>query len=266
MPAAIASAPGPKGSRLEVMTTSASATFRMTALALAAGLGLAACSSDPYENQPGGTADQEFSQTQAPEATEQETGLAETLEEDFDVSSVMTLEDQWPDLTAMASALSNTEEPDLCQQAGAEQYELLVDAQPANVRASIADEALLDDNATGETLFAFYANDAASAEQLQEVHENTDTSCVEEDNGQVEHDVTQQDIEGQQVDVHTWQVAVSGQLTGRMIDVVGDDMYVRYAASYPPQVMLNEVEDSATDFNEQATERAVAAFEAAAAQ
>lgn len=240
--------------------------FRTTALVLAAGLGLAACSSGPYENQPGGTADQEFAESETPEATEQETGLTETLEEDFEVSDVMTLEDQWPDISAMASALSNTEEPDQCQQAGAEQYELLLDAQPANVRASFAEEALLDENATGETLFAFYANDTASTDQLQEVNENTDTACVEEDDGQIDHEVTQQDVDGQQVDVHTWQVAVSGQLTGRMIDVVGDDIYVRYAASYPPQVMLEDVNDSATEFNDQATERAVAAFEAAAAQ
>lgn len=248
------------------MTISASASFRITALALAAGLGLAACSSEPYENQPGGTADEELSGPEAPDATPEETELAETLEEDFEGSSTMTLEDQWPDISAMASALSDTENPDQCQEAGAAQYGLLVEAQPANVRASIDEEDLLDENATGETIFAFYANDEASAERLQEVHQTTDSACVEDDENQIDHEVTQETVADQEVDVHTWQVAVSGQLTGRMIDVVGDDIYVRYAAAYPPQVMIEELDDDAAEFNEEATERAFSAFEAAAAQ
>ena len=248
------------------MTISASLLFRATSIALAAGLGLAACSPDAYENQPGGNADDTLSQPETPSATAEETALAETFEEDFEVSTAMTLEDQWPDITAMESALSGTSEPDLCQEAGASQYGLLVDAQPANVRAAIDDEALLDENATGETLFAFYANDAASPDQLQEAHQNTDITCVEEDDSTVDHDVTQQEVAGEEVDVHTWQIEVSGQLTGRMVDMVGEDIYVRYSAAYPPQVMVEELEDDVTEFNEQATERAVSAFEAAAAQ
>lgn len=242
--------------RLEPMTTSASLFFRAASIALAAGLGLAACSTDTYENQPGGTADDTPSGPEAPSATAEETALAETFGEDFKVSSVMTLEDQWPDITAMESALSGTAEPDLCQEAGAAQYGLFVNAQPANVRAAIDEEAL----------FAFYANDAASPEQLQEAHESTDTACVEEADSAVDHDVTQQEVAGEQVDVHTWQVEVSGQLTGRMIDVVGEDIYVRYSAAYPPQVMVEELEDDVAEFNEQATDRAISAFEAAAAQ
>lgn len=252
--------------RLEPMTTSASLFFRAASIALAAGLGLAACSTDTYESQPGGTADDTLSGPEAPSATAEETALAETFGEDFKVSSVMTLEDQWPDITAMESALSGTAEPDLCQEAGAAQYGLFVNAQPANVRAAIDEEAFLDENATGETLFAFYANDAASPEQLQEAHENTDAACVEEADSAVDHDVTQQEVAGEQVDVHTWQVEVSGQLTGRMIDVVGEDIYVRYSAAYPPQVMVEELEDDVAEFNEQATDRAISAFEAAAAQ
>lgn len=252
--------------RLDAMTTSAAVLFRSTAVVLAAGLGLAACSSDVYENQPGGTADEEASAPEAPPATAEETALAETLEEDLEVSAAMTLEDQWPDITSLAAALSGTEEPDQCQEAGAAQYNLIVDAQPPNVRASVDESALLDENATGETVFAFYANDQASADQLQEAHENTDTACLEEDSSQVDHDVTQQDVNGQQVDVHTWQIAVSGQLTGRVIDVVGDDIFVRYSAAYPPQVMVEDLEGDVADFNEPATERAITAYEAAAAQ
>lgn len=248
------------------MTTSASLLLRATSIALAAGLGLAACSSDTGENQPSDTPDDTLSSPETPEATAQETALAETLEEDFEVSKAMTLEDQWPDITAMESALTGTEEPDQCQEAGAAQYSLLVEAQPANVQATVVDDALLDENATGETLQAFYANDAASAEQLQEVHQNTDTACIEEDDSTVDHEVTQQEVAGEQVDVHTWQIEVSGQLTGRMIDVVGEDIYVRYSAAYPPQIMVEDLEDDATEFNEQATKRAVNAFEAAAAQ
>lgn len=248
------------------MTTSASLFLRTTSIALAAGLGLAACSTDAYENQPGGTADDALSSPETPAATAEETALAETLEEDFEVSKAMTLEDQWPDLTAMESALSGTEEPDQCQEAGAAQYGLLVDAQPANVQATVDTDALLDESATGETIYAFYANDAASADQLLEVHQKTDTACIEEDESTVDHEITQQEVAGQQVDVHTWQIEVSGQLTGRMIDVVGEDIYVRYSAAYPPQVMVEDLEDDVTEFNEQATERAVNAFEAAAGQ
>src|SRR5699024_1931250 len=121
------------------MTISASLLFRATSIALAAGLGLTACSSDAYENQPGGNADDTLSQPETPSATAGETALAETFEEDFEVSTAMTLEDQWPDITAMESALASTSEPDLYHQAGASQYGLLVDAQPSNVRASIDD-------------------------------------------------------------------------------------------------------------------------------
>ena len=153
----------------------------------------------------------------------------------------MTLEDQWPDLTAMESALSGTEEPDQCQEAGAAQYGLLVDAQPANVQATVDTDALLDENATGETIFAFYANDAASADQLLEVHQNTDTACIEEDESSVDHEVTQEEVAGEQVDLHTWQIEVSGQLTGRMIVWLAmTSMYATPRLS--PQVMVEDLE------------------------
>lgn len=248
------------------MTTSASLLFRATSIALAAGIGLAACSPEAYENQPGGTADDSLSRPDAPSESAEETALAATLEENPEFSDVMTLEDQWPDITSMESALAGTEDPDLCQEAGAAQYGLFVDAQPANVRATIEEDAILDENATGETVVAFYGNDSATTDQLFEAHENTDTACVEEDDSSIDHDVTQQEVAGEQVDVHTWQIAVSGQLTGRMIDVVGDDIYVRYSAAYPPQIMINELDDDVTEFNDAATERAVETFETAAAQ
>ena len=252
--------------RLERMTKRASVVFRATAIALTAGLGLAACSSDNADT-PSGDTNESLEVPEAPAATAEETGLAESLEADFELTSVQTLEDQWPDLTAMSSALSGTAEPDLCQEAGAAQYGLFVNAKPANVRATFTDEALLDENASGETVQAFYANDEATADRLQEVHENTDTACVEEYESNVDHEVTQQEVNGEQVDVHTWQVEASEQLTGRMVDVVGDELYVRYSAAYPPQILVEELDDaSAAEFHEQATERALTVYEAAAAQ
>lgn len=248
------------------MTTSASLVFRATSIALAAGLGLAACSSDAYENQPGGTADNNLSAPETPAETEQEAALSDALASEDEVSETLTLADQWPDITAMASALSGTAEPDLCQEAGSAQYSLLVNAQPENVRASIDEEALIDEHATGETVTAFYGNDTAGPAQLQEAHENTDTACVAEDDATIDHETAVHDVAGEQVDVHTWQIAVSEQLTGRMIDVVGDDLYVRYAATYPPQVMLEDLDSDASEFNETATDRALSAFETAAAQ
>ncbi|GAA2034127.1 hypothetical protein GCM10009720_13400 [Yaniella flava] len=248
------------------MTKRASVVFRAAAIALAAGLGLAACSSDNADG-PSNDNGENLEVPEAPAATAEETGLAETLESEFEVTSVQTLEDQWPDLNAMASALSGTAEPDLCQEAGAAQYGLFVNSKPPNVRASFTEEALLDDNASGETVHAFFANDEAPADRIQEVHENTDTACVEEYESNVAHEVTQQEVDGEQVDVHTWQVEASEQLTGRMVDVVGDEIYVRYAAAYPPQVLVEELNDaSETEFNEQATERALTAYEAATAQ
>src|SRR5690625_7591264 len=65
------------------MTFSASTLFRATALALTAGLSLAACSSTDETPESDGQT-HELDTPEAPEATEQETALAETLEEDFD--------------------------------------------------------------------------------------------------------------------------------------------------------------------------------------
>src|SRR5690625_180486 len=126
------------------MTFSASTLFRATALALTAGLSLAACSSTDETPESDGQT-HELDTPEAPEATEQETALAETLEEDFEADGALTMEEQWPDFYATASPLSGTEIPYLCQQAGAAQYDLLIDTQPANVRATIADDALLDE-------------------------------------------------------------------------------------------------------------------------
>lgn len=252
--------------RLGAMTISAATLCRVTALALTAGLGLVACSSDD-DAEPPETSGSALELPEAPEATEEEIALAETLETEFDVSNTATLEDQWPDITAMNSALTGTQDPDLCQQAGAEQYGLLVEAKPPTVLATVDTDALLDEHASGETATVYFANDAATTAQLHEVHENTDTACVEEYESAIAHETTQTDVEGQDVEVHTWQVVASDQLTGRMIDVVSDDIFVRYAAAYPPQVIAEDLEDDAAEtFNEAATERALAVFEAAAAQ
>src|SRR5690625_368120 len=240
------------------MTTSA-VLVRPSALNIAAGLGLTACSSDE-PSQPE-TTDTELSGPPATETTPEETALAETLESDFEVKAVETLHDQWPDIVAMSSALSNTDEPDQCQEAGASQYNLILDAEPANVQARFTDDALVDQQATGETLTVFYANDQASADQLQQVHEDTDTACITEDDSEVDHEESSDEIDNQSVEIHTWQIVVSGQLTGRVVDVVGEDSYVRYASTYPPQVMIDEVEDDAADYNEEATARAVTALE-----
>src|SRR5699024_3059779 len=97
-----------------------------------------------------------------------------------------------------------TEEPDQCQEAGAAQYGLLVDAQPANVQATVDTDALLDENATGETIFAFYANDAASADQLLEVHQNTDTACSAEGESSGESGGGQEAGAGDQAGLHAW--------------------------------------------------------------
>src|SRR5699024_11977185 len=88
-------------------------------------------------------------------------------------------------------------------------------------------DALVDQQATGETLTVFYANDQASADQLQQVHEDTDTACITEDDSEVDHEESSDEIDNQSVEIHTWQIVVSGQLTGRVVDVVGDDIYVR---------------------------------------
>src|SRR5699024_8511875 len=104
---------------------------------------------------------------------------------------------------------------------------------------------------------AFYANDQASADQLQQAHEDTDTACITEDDSEVDHEENSAEVDGESVEVHTWQIVVSGQLTGRVVDVVGEDIYVRYAAAYPPQVMIDELDDDVADFNEEATDRAV---------
>src|SRR5699024_12393177 len=96
--------------------------------------------------------DTELSGQPAPETTPEETALAETLESDFEVKAVETLHDQWPGIVAMSSALANTDEPDQCQEAGASQYNLILDAEPASVQASFTDGALVDPHATDETI------------------------------------------------------------------------------------------------------------------
>src|SRR5699024_11296151 len=129
------------------------------------------------------------------------------------------------------------------------------------------DDALLDEQASGETVTVFYANDDVTPQELQEAHENTDTACVEEYESAIDHDTTQDTVGDHDVEVHTWQVIASEQLTGRMIDVVSDELFIRYAAAYPPQLAEDDLpDDAATEFNDQATERALAVFEAAAAQ
>src|SRR5699024_5393837 len=142
-------------------------------LALTAVLTLAACSSNDDGDAPSAV---ELGDLEAPEVTEQETALVETLTADFPITQTMTLAEQWPDLTAMATALAGTAEPDVCQQAGAQQYGLLVNAKPANVRA-VFDEPL-DEQASAETVTVFYGNDDASPEALQQAHQHTDTQCV----------------------------------------------------------------------------------------
>ena len=246
------------------MSISVSAVLRTSAIALTAGLLLAGCSSDDAEtpNDRGSTSAVEI--PEAPAETAQETELIETLETDFDVTQAMTMEDQWPDIYAMASALSGTEDPDLCQQAGATQYNLLLDAQPAGVRATFDAEAHLDEHASGETVTVFYGNDAAGAQKLHEVYEQTDTACVEEDGSEIKHDVTSAEAAGRQVEVHTWEVVVTDQLTGRMVDVVSEEIFLRYAAAYPPQVIVEDLDaDAAEQFNDAATERALEIFTAA---
>lgn len=253
------------------MTSSVSPLIRLSTLAFAATLGLSACGSDDNDDAapetPSPDTGTSLEVPETPEATEQETELAETLEADFEVTNAATLEDQWPDLTAMAAALTGTEDPDLCQQAGAEQYGLIVDAQPPTVQAAFDPEALLDEHASGETVTVFYANDAVTTAQLHEVHQDTDTSCVEEYESAIDHNTTTSEVAGRSVEVHTWQVVASEQLTGRMIDVINEDILVRYAAAYPPQVIVEDLEDDAAEtFNDAATERAFEVFEAAIAQ
>ncbi|GAA4479905.1 hypothetical protein GCM10023190_23840 [Enteractinococcus fodinae] len=250
------------------MTSSVSPLLRLSALAVVATLGLSACGSDDAAPEtPSPDTGSSLEVPEAPEATDQETELAETLEADFEVTDAATLEDQWPDLTAMAAALAGTENPDLCQQAGAEQYGLLVEAQPPTVQANVDPEALLDEHASGETVTVFYANDAVSTAELHEVHQDTDTSCVEEYESAIDHNTSTSEVAGRSVEVHTWQVVASDQLTGRMIDIINDDILVRYAAAYPPQVIAEDLEDDAAEtFNEAATERASEVFEAATAQ
>lgn len=254
--------------RLDPMTSTVSPLFRLTGFAFVAALSLAACGTDDTETEaPTPTTGSDLEIPEAPAATEQETALAEAIEENYEVNQTATLEDQWPDLTAMATALTGTENPDLCQQAGAEQYGLLIEAQPPTVQASFDPDALLDDQASGETVTVFYADDDASTARLHEVHQNTDTACVEEYESAIDHDTSQAEVDGRQVEVHTWQVVASDQLTGRMIDIVDDEVLVRYAAAYPPQVIAEDLDDEVAEtFNEAATERALDVFEAATAQ
>ncbi len=248
------------------MTFSVSALLRATTIGLAAGLALTSCSSDDADPSSEDTPSQ-IELPEAPAATEQETTLAETLETDFEVTNATTLEDQWPDLVAMSSALSGTENPDACQQAGAEQYQLLLDAQPPSVLATFNTEAHLDEHASGETVTVFYANEDATTQQLHEVHQQTDAACIEEYESAVQHDVTETDVEDKTVEVHTWEVVATDQLTGRMVDVIDDDVLVRYAAAYPPQVIVEDLDDDAAKaFNDAATERALDIFAAATAQ
>lgn len=248
------------------MTISGSTLLRATAIGLTAGLLLAGCSSDDTESPNGDRSPSDLDVPEAPAATPQETALVETLETEFDVTQAMTLEDQWPDIYAMASALSGTENPDLCQQAGDAQYNLLLEAQPASVRANFEADATLDEHSSGETVTVFYANDQASSAQLHEAYEHTDTSCVEEYENAIEHDVTSAEAAGRSVEIHTWQVVAADQLTGRMVDVVSDDIFLRYAAAYPPQVIAEELEEDAEQqFNDAATERALEIFTTAVA-
>ena len=100
------------------MTISGSFLLRATAIGLTAGLLLAGCSSDDAESPNGGGGQSDLDVPEAPAETPQETALAETLETDFDVTQVMTMEEQWPDIYAMASALSGTEDPDLVSKPG----------------------------------------------------------------------------------------------------------------------------------------------------
>lgn len=238
--------------------------LRAAGLGLAAGLLLTSCSTD--DEAPNGSGSSSIEVPEVPEVTAQETGLAEAIEAELEVANTATLADQWPDLTAMATALAGTEDPDLCQQAGRDQYTQLVEAQPASVRAVIDPGALLDEHASGETVTVYYGNDQASATDLQEATARTDAQCVEEYESAIDH--VEQPAETQDdVTVHTWQVVATDQLTGRMIDVVGENIFVRYAAAYPPQVIAEELDESAAEeFNTAATERALAVFEAAAAQ
>lgn len=246
------------------MTNSAGYMLRAAGLGLAAGLLLTSCSTD--DEAPNGSGSSSIEVPEVPEVTAQETGLAEAIEAELEVANTATLADQWPDLTAMATALAGTEDPDLCQQAGRDQYTQLVEAQPASVRAVIDPGALLDEHASGETVTVYYGNDQASATDLQEATARTDAQCVEEYESAIDH--VEQPAETQDdVTVHTWQVVASDQLTGRMVDVVGENIFVRYAAAYPPQVIAEDLDESAAaEFNAAATERALAVFEAAAGQ
>ena len=249
------------------MSICVSAALRTSALAVTAGLLLVGCSSDDAESPNSGGSQSAVDIPEAPAATAQETALVESLEADFDVTQAMTMQDQWPDIYAMASALSGTEDPDLCQQAGAAQYNLLLDAQPASVRATFDAEAHLDEHASGETVTVLYANDDASAQQLHEAYEKTDTACVEDDGSEIQHETTSAEAAGRPVEVHTWEVVVTDQLTGRMVDVVSDEIFLRYAAAYPPQVIVEDLEaDAAEQFNDTATERAVEIFEIAVSE
>lgn len=250
------------------MSLSVSSLLRVSAIGLTAGLVLVGCSSDDDNAQTPTNGDESaLEMPEAPAATEQETALAETLEADFEVTEAMTTEEQWPDIYAVASALSGTQEPDLCQQAGADQYGLLLEAQPASVRATIDPEAHLDEHASGETVTVYYANDEVTTQELHEAHEQTDTACVEEDESTIQHDVAAAEAAGRSVEKHTWEIVTTEHLTGRMIDIVSDEIFVRYAAAYPPQVAAEDLEDDAAEqFNEAATQRAVEIFEVAAAQ
>lgn len=250
------------------MTSNVSPLIRGLALASVAVLGLTACNSDDADTSaPETSPTTTLEVPEAPEATEQETALAETLEEEFAVANTATLPDRWPDLTAMVAALEGTEDPDLCQQAGAEQYSLLLETQPPTVEATFEQDALIDEHASGETATVFYANDDVTTDEIHDAHQNTDTSCVEEYESAIDHEESGKEVADVNVEVHTWQVVASEQLTGRMIDVINDEVLVRYAASYPPQVLFEELDDDAAEtFNEAATERAMEVFEAAITQ
>ena len=91
------------------MTTSASLFLRATSIALAAGLGLAACSTDAYENQPGGTADDALSSPETPAATAEETAAASeevSASTDEQLHAIQSVTDAAESLTNLSEELS----------------------------------------------------------------------------------------------------------------------------------------------------------------
>src|SRR5690625_967610 len=112
---------------------------------------------------------------------------------------------------------------------------MMIEAQPQTVEATFEQETLLVEEISSETATVFYSNEATTTKEIHEEYQNTDTSCVEENEAAIEHEGTEKEVADVNVEVHTWQVVASEQLTGRMVDVVNDSAFVRYAASYPPQ-------------------------------